>query len=241
MSEAIVGQIRELILAGRLRPGDRLPSERELGEHLAASRVTVREALRVLETAGLVYVRVGARGGTYITQPTADRVGAELADALRHPPVSAGHVTEARLVFELGIVPLVVERATIEDVEDLRRLAGEQVAALRHGEYQPSRSARFHIRVGACAHNAAIDTLMNTFYGPLVMSLHAAKDKAPLAGEYGAYEHRDFAEAVATRNGAEALVIMDRHITRTARRLASARAGAPEDLGVPAPRHRTSL
>ncbi|HEY7046922.1 MAG TPA: GntR family transcriptional regulator, partial [Jatrophihabitantaceae bacterium] len=63
MSEAIVDQIKTLIRTNRLRPGDRLPSERELCERMGVSRVTVREALRILEAGGLVEIRVGARGG----------------------------------------------------------------------------------------------------------------------------------------------------------------------------------
>ena len=67
MSEAIVDQIKTLIRTNRLRPGDRLPSERELCERMGVSRVTVREALRILEAGGLVEIRVGARGGAFVT------------------------------------------------------------------------------------------------------------------------------------------------------------------------------
>src|SRR5512133_3526863 len=63
MSEAIVEQIRGLIRSEQLRPGDRLPSERDLGERMGVSRVTIREAMRVLEAGGLIEIRVGARGG----------------------------------------------------------------------------------------------------------------------------------------------------------------------------------
>ena len=78
MSEAIVEQIRALMRSNRLRPGDRLPSERDLCERFGVSRVTVREALRVLEAGGLVDIRVGARGGAFVTTPSPDRLGAVL-------------------------------------------------------------------------------------------------------------------------------------------------------------------
>lgn len=63
-SEDVVRQIKGAIHAGKLRPGDGLPSERELSERLGVSRVTIRDALRTLEATGLVEIRVGARGGT---------------------------------------------------------------------------------------------------------------------------------------------------------------------------------
>jgi DNA-binding FadR family transcriptional regulator len=217
MSEAIVTQIRNLIRTNRLVPGDRLPSERELCEQFGVSRVTVREALRVLEAGGLIEIRVGARGGAFVTTPTSDQLSAGLADLINLASVTAFEVTEARIVFELGIIPMVVERATDEDIEDLRELTREHIAALKRGEYTMAMSAQFHNRVGACTHNAAIEMLVHSFHGPLLMSLREARTAAPVMGQRGTYEHRDFVEAIAKRNVEEATAIMRRHIERTAK------------------------
>jgi GntR family transcriptional regulator, transcriptional repressor for pyruvate dehydrogenase complex len=222
MSEAIVDQIKTLIRTNRLRPGDRLPSERELCERMGVSRVTVREALRILEAGGLVEIRVGARGGAFVTTPSSERLGAGLADLIQLAPVTAVEVTEARLVFELGIIPMLVERATDEDIDGLRRLTRDHIAALRRGEYTMANSAEFHNRVAACSHNAAIEMLMHSFHGPLLMSLREAATAAPLMGQRGVYEHRDFVEAIAERDAEKATDIMHRHLSRTAKRLARA-------------------
>src|SRR3954470_8085558 len=115
ISEVIVEQMRILIREGKLVPGDRLPSERELCERFGVSRVTVREALRVLEANGLVEIRVGARGGAFVTAPSSRLVGEGIADLITLSTLSAAEVTETRIVLELGIVPLVCERATEED------------------------------------------------------------------------------------------------------------------------------
>src|ERR1700749_872486 len=82
ISEIIVEQIRLLMRQGQLKPGDRLPPERDLCERFGVSRVTVREALRMLESSGLVEIRVGASGGAFVTAPSSDRVGEGLADLL---------------------------------------------------------------------------------------------------------------------------------------------------------------
>src|SRR3954453_4795296 len=82
VSQLIVDQIRLLLKEERLQPGDRLPSERELCVQFGVSRVTVREALRSLEASGLVEIRVGARGGAFVTAPSSRRVGEGLADLL---------------------------------------------------------------------------------------------------------------------------------------------------------------
>ncbi|HWC78661.1 MAG TPA: FadR/GntR family transcriptional regulator [Pseudonocardiaceae bacterium] len=219
MSEAIVEQIRTLIRTNQLRPGDRLPSERELCERMGVSRVTVREALRVLEAGGLVEIRVGARGGAFVTTPTSDRIGAGLADLINLAPITALDVTEARLVFELGIIPTVVERATDADIEELRALTAGHIEALKRGKYTMAMSAEFHNRVGACTHNGAIEMLVSSFHGPLLMSLREAAVAEPLMGQRGVYEHRQFVEAVAERDADKAMEIMRKHIGRTARRL----------------------
>src|SRR3954454_1177452 len=74
-SSSIADQIRAAIVGGRLNQGERLPPERELAEQFGVSRVTVRDALRALEAMGLIEVRVGARGGAYVTVPTGSIVG----------------------------------------------------------------------------------------------------------------------------------------------------------------------
>ncbi|GAA1881350.1 FadR/GntR family transcriptional regulator [Asanoa iriomotensis] len=219
VSHVIVDQIKLLLRQGRLRPGDRLPSERELCERFGVSRVTVREALRVLEANGLVDIRVGARGGAFVTSPTSQQIGEGLADLLNLSPLTAADVTEARQVFELGIIPLLVDRATDEDIAALREMVKVHQAALDRGEYDMSMSADFHARVAACTHNPAIEMLVQSFHGPLLMSLSEAKVAAPLMGHRGAQEHAAFIDAIAARDADKATAIMSKHLKRTADRV----------------------
>ena len=228
MSEAIVEQIRTLIRNRRLNPGDRLPSERDLGERMGVSRVTVREALRVLEASGLVEIRVGARGGAFVTVPSSTKLGNDLADLISLSPLTGTDVTEARQVFEAGIVPLVVARATDADVAELRAMVAEHQAALRAGTYGMPMSAAFHVRLAASTHNAAIEMLVRSFHGPLLMSLREAQVAAPLMGHRGTTEHRDLVEAIADRDADRATEIMRTHLSRTARRVARVQAARAE-------------
>jgi GntR family transcriptional regulator, transcriptional repressor for pyruvate dehydrogenase complex len=223
ISEVIVEQIRLLMREGKLVPGDRLPSERALCERFGVSRVTVREALRVLEAGGLVEIRVGARGGAFVTQPSSERVGESLADLMTLASMTAAQVTEARMVFELGIMPLVVERATEEDLADLRSLVEQGLHALENGEYTMGMSAAFHVRVASSTHNPAIETLVQSFHGPLLMSLQRARVAAPLMGHRGAQEHFQLVEAIERRDIGRATDIMTAHLRRTAARVAQDR------------------
>lgn len=219
ISQMIVEQVRRLVREGRLKPGDRLPSERDLCERFGVSRVTVREALRVLEAGGLVEIRVGAHGGAFVTTPTSRQVGEGLADLLTLSSLTAADVTEARMVFELGILPLVIERATDEDLNRLFDNVRQAEAALKDSSYTMAMSAAFHVQVAACTHNPAIESIVQSFHGPLLMSLREAQVVAPLMGRKGVEEHRKYVEAIRDRDLEAARAVMTTHLKRTAGRV----------------------
>ena len=219
ISEIIVEQIRLLMRQGQLKPGDRLPPERDLCERFGVSRVTVREALRMLESSGLVEIRVGARGGAFVTAPSSDRVGEGLADLLTLSAISAADVTEVRMILEAAIVPLVCERATEEDLAGLEDSCRRSEAALEAGDYSMGMSLEFHVRVAQATHNPAIVMLVESFRGPILMSLQEAGEAAPEMGGLGAREHEQFIEAVRRRDPETASKIMREHLDRTAHRL----------------------
>jgi GntR family transcriptional repressor for pyruvate dehydrogenase complex len=220
ISEVIVEQIRELIRQGQLVPGSRLPAERELCERFGVSRVTVREALRVLEATGLVDIRIGARGGAFVTAPSAIRVGEGITDLLAMSALSAQEVTEARRVFELGIIPLICERADEDDLQALTELCDEADRAVQQGAYTVTMSSAFHARLAEAAHNGAISLLAGSFHGPILMSLEKAQAVAPYTGKVGAREHRELVGAIRGKDVTQAVNIMTEHLSRTAGRVA---------------------
>ncbi|GAA1218625.1 FadR/GntR family transcriptional regulator [Pseudonocardia alaniniphila] len=200
----IVDQVRALMRAGLLVAGDRLPSERELGDRFGVSRVTVREALRTLETHGLVTIRVGIHGGAYITAPTGVRVIESIADVLALSVNEAADVVEARQAFELGILPVVCDRADQNDIQDLFAICDRSEAVHSTNGDLGSLSAEFHIRVARASHNAAIELLALSFYSPLLMMSKQAGGP-PETGEF-----RSFVSAVAEKNVRGAATIMNR-------------------------------
>jgi len=225
VSEIIVEQIRALIRQGQLPPGSRLPAERELCERFGVSRVTVREALRVLETTGLVEIRIGARGGAFVTSPSADRVGEGITDLMTMSALSAVDVTEARRILELGVIPLACERADETDLAALTELCDLAERAVQEGVYTNSMSSEFHGRLADAAHNRAISLLSQSFRGPTLMSLEEAHSGAPM-GITGINEHRALVDAIRARDPERATAVMAEHLDRTANRVA-----APKSAG----------
>lgn len=217
VSTSIVDQVRTLIRTGELPIGSRLPSERELCERLGVSRLSLREALRMLEANGLIQIRVGARGGAFVTVPTTGQVGEGITDLLSMSGLSAGEVTEARAVFELGVIPLVCERATDEDIADLMALCDEAATAREQGTYSVAMSFGFHLRVATASHNPAVAMLLQSFREAILMSLQEAHHE----GQQGVDEHRALVDAIRERDAARAHQVMADHLERTAKRVAS--------------------
>jgi DNA-binding FadR family transcriptional regulator len=216
VSQGIVDQIKALIHGGKLTEGDRLPSERELCQQFDVSRVSVREALRVLEAGGLIEIRVGARGGAVVTSPTNARLGAGLADLVALSRLTPAHVTEARKVIEIAVLPLAVERADADDIATLRRMIADGYDALARDEYTMVLSSAFHVGIAKCAHNPAIESLVESFHGPMLTSMRQAQVAAPAMGRRGTDEHAAIVDAIEARDVAAAVAVMTTHVDRTA-------------------------
>ena len=215
VSAEIVERIKTAIRDGRLGAGDQLPAERELTRQLGVSRVSVRDALRMLEAHGLVEVRVGAKGGAFVTAPAPSLVSEGFADMLRMADVSPADVTEMRLVIELALLPLAVERATEDDLAELEAICD----ASESEGYSVVRSADFHTRLARCTHNDALALVAEAFHQPLLRSLQVAKRAAPEMGGAGILEHRQLVAAMRDRDVARAVTIMSAHLGRTAARV----------------------
>jgi DNA-binding FadR family transcriptional regulator len=131
-------------------------------------------------------------------------------------PLTAANITEARSVIEVGILPFVVERASEQDVARLRGLVEEGREALAREAYTMSLSAAVHVAVAACAHNPAIETLVHSFHGPMLLSLRQAQIVAPAMGLRGTEEHAALVDAIEARDAEAAVAVMTTHLDRTA-------------------------
>ena len=212
-SSAIAAQIREAILGGRIREGQRLPPERELAEQFGVSRVTVRDALRGLEALGLVEVRVGARGGAFVTAPTGSHIGQTMGDMMVMNAVSPEDIVEARLVVELGTITLASSRATDDDLGALRELSSRARDALDGGTYTRELSWEFHSLVAVAAHNSALAGLASSFRSSL--SMHPIRTReGTRAHERTVEEHARILDALERRDGDAARREMAHHLLR---------------------------
>src|SRR3954447_16038485 len=121
--EAVVSQIAEAIRTGQLRQGDRLPSERELAQRMEVSRPTLREAIKVLAQAGVVEVRPGSTGGTFVCS---DVIPAALLEAMQSRLAEIPAVLEARRALEPAVARLAAKKGSPMEFEEMERIVALQ-------------------------------------------------------------------------------------------------------------------
>ena len=132
--ENVTQQIENAILDEEYKPGDKLPSTRELQEILGASLGTIRESLAILEQKGLLDVRKGVKGGFFIREITTKPVENSLEMLMRHGKLSHRELYEFRITIEAGIIRLVTQRATNDQIVFLGEYLGKLKACLNKGQ-----------------------------------------------------------------------------------------------------------
>ncbi len=127
VSEEVLSQLKESILLGKFKSGEKLPSERELTEEFQVSRGVVREAIRALEITGFVILRQGPTGGAYVTDLSFDRVGDAFLDLFLSNKLSIPELADVRYFIEPETARLAALNA---GEEDKKRLVEAQEAEL---------------------------------------------------------------------------------------------------------------
>jgi GntR family transcriptional repressor for pyruvate dehydrogenase complex len=157
--EEVVSQIHDLIREGRFKAGDQLPPERELAETFKVSRTSVREALRTLETQGLVVSKTGM--GTFIADLPIESLVTPLATLLIEEKNALADIFEMRKLIEPHIAALAAERATKIDVQRMRRILEKQREEVHRGSTGVEADAEFHFAIGQATQNHALEKLVS--------------------------------------------------------------------------------
>jgi GntR family transcriptional regulator, transcriptional repressor for pyruvate dehydrogenase complex len=116
------------------------------------------------------------------------------------------------MMLEAGIVPLVCERATEEDLAGLDDICQQSEAARAAGDYPVDLSLEFHLRVAQATHNPAITMMVKSFCEPLLMSQRQADGPRPVVTNPATHEHEQFTAAVRRRDARRAAEIMHEHL-----------------------------
>lgn len=118
--EKVVDEIKIAIKEDKLKPGDKLPSETEMAKAFGVSRVTIREALRILEISGLILIKQGAKGGGFIKADAPQRLKENISDHLKVGNITIDQLAEARYWIESIVIDIVGQKARKKDFRSLK-------------------------------------------------------------------------------------------------------------------------
>jgi GntR family transcriptional repressor for pyruvate dehydrogenase complex len=165
--EKIVDQIKDAVVSGTLKAGDKLPSEHELARIFGVSRSAVREALRILELSGLVIIKKGNQGGCFIQEVNSSQQLIDyLSDNWRLGQINLVDLTEARYWFESIIVDIAGQKTTKKDIDKLRKSIDSAEQLFKEGKVREKidKNFDFHVLLAQITGNTIlIDTLSAIF------------------------------------------------------------------------------
>ena len=163
ISEEVLRQIKESILLGKFKSGEKLPSERELTEAFQVSRGVIREAIRILEITGFVTLRQGPTGGAFVTDLSFDHVGNAFLDLFLANKVSIPELANVRLFIEPEIARLAALNAT--EADEIRLTEAQEK------EYLSVLTTADRINQFQRVHHVIAESCRNHFYQALSKSM----------------------------------------------------------------------
>ena len=206
--EEVAKQIERLILK-KLKPGDTLPSERELAEMLQVSRSSIRDAIRGLELMGLVEPRQGA--GTIVREISAESVVNPFANTLKQQREQVSELLDFRLMLEPPLAARAATHATDDELAEMEEILQRQEAKMQRGEAAVNEDTEFHYSIALASGNTVVlkvlDVVMDLLRDTRERSLQVeGRAQRSLAG------HRRILAAIKRRDAESAKAAMRRHV-----------------------------
>jgi GntR family transcriptional repressor for pyruvate dehydrogenase complex len=182
VSERIARELANQIIDSDLPSGTLLPTEKEMVEMFGVGRTTLREALRLLETRGVVRIRSGPRGGPVVRRPQAGDLAEALTLILQFEPASLGDVLQAREALEPMIARLAAKRISAEDIATLEDTVVKMMDTLDDHDVFLEQNQRFHSCIAEASGNVVLRVFLDT--------LKSISDGAVVGVQYSAARHK---------------------------------------------------
>lgn len=211
-SDVLAAKLRELILSSGLAEGTPLPTERELVAQSGLSRTSVREALRVLETEGLVQTKAGRNGGSQVRRPGRESISRSFELFVRSHGVRFEALLEAREAIEPAAAQLAAVHRTDSDLAEMARIH----EALGHVSDDIGEHVRLNLAWHRAVMRASQNELLIAFFDAIAQSVQAATESQALNSAELRRDvvraHGRVLDAISARDGGAAFRRMQRHV-----------------------------
>ncbi len=218
LSDDIRDRLLLLLKERALKPGDIIPSERELMAEFGVGRPVVREAMQALQGRGLIDINHGER--PRVAEPSLSNMMGALADSMRHTLLNSAttldDLKEARILFEAEMARLAARNASGDDLAELRAILEAQTKAQDDAQAFLSYDGDFHTKIAQMSGNPIFATLSPSLFGWL-SEFHSGLVRAPNLERLTLEEHHLILEAIEAGKDAEAAQLMTDHLSRANR------------------------
>ena len=208
LAEQVQEQIYQYILNTPIAIGAKLPNEFELGEKFGVGRSTIREAVKLLISRGILEVRRGS--GTYVVSTTPMDLDPLGLGAVEDKMALAMDLVNVRMILEPGIAEMAALNATARDVERLRELCAVIEQKIETGENYIEEDIAFHTAVAKCSGNMVVEQLVPIIDTAVMMFVNVTHRKLT---QETIMTHRAVTDAIAERDPMGAKSAMMMHMT----------------------------
>jgi DNA-binding FadR family transcriptional regulator len=209
VSEAVIEQLKESILTGHFKPGEKLPSERDLSEQFQVSRVAIREALRTLGNSGFITTRQGSTGGAYVTDLTFEYLVNAFLDLFLSDKISIPELHYVRLFIEPEVARLAALNITPEYTQRLMEALEIEELPIASLSVDVDRKQKVHFILAEMCGNRFFEALMRSLLKLTKKVIEAVNPDPDYVHPTGM--HRSVVEAVVAGNVEAASEAMKKH------------------------------
>lgn len=216
----VAQQIIECIKNGEYKPGERLPSERELAEKMKVSRGPLREALSSLQTANIIKTKNGA--GTYVNDSAPSKRNAFKALASALSGQSPIDILEVREAIEVKAAALAAENRTEKDIENLINAVEKLKKLIRSGKDPREADMEFHLAIAKATHNTVLEKTMDLIISLMdqdfwetsmeILSIRVSQDEKEVEDYISL--HENILKAIINKNKERTEILMKLHINQ---------------------------
>lgn len=218
LSLEVENAIKQAIIDRTYKPGQKLPSERELVEQFQVSRVTIREALRNLKSSSLIDIRRGIQAGAYVSEPNADPITQNFQNLIHLGHIDFSHLLDARLYFEPRAAEIAAKYRNAGDIERLHHLLdrAESQMPLSRKEARLI-NVSFHCEIAKITQNPIIIFITESItQAHSAMIIELTRDRLDRQTiQNFIQEHREILDTIIKQNSAEAYESTRRHLLET--------------------------
>jgi DNA-binding FadR family transcriptional regulator len=215
-TEIILDQIKQFMVEGQLKPGDKLPTEMELVDRFQVSRTSVREALSALNLTGILEIRQGE--GIFVRRPPENAIIQPLSYILLMEKDRLQNVLEVRKALEVEAAQLAAIRRNEDDIFLMRKLMNDMKRDLPEAKNSDKIDLAFHLAIAQASKNQLMARLMNTFQDIIGQAFHFTRAlwMSSVSGSTQRLydEHKKISVAIIEGNSERARILMHDHLNR---------------------------